>query len=362
MLAKIAPSTNDFHALARYLVNGKGQGTTNPNRVAWTLGHNLPDDDPELAAKIMSATADDSPRTKKAAYHVMIAWHAREKPTPEVMQDIARQTLELSGLGEHQALVMGHGDRPHKHLHMMINRVHPDTGRAWKTSHDFAKFDRVMQQLSDAHGFAYVPAHTFNPELTDELPKKPNSRATYAAKRGANTNRTQWSKHVSRQFGERLAEELDASSTWEDLMALLEESDLAIEEKGQGLVVCNGDSYTKLSSLRLNKTAKGFGKRYVPPVRRTRREAEPQARSIFAVDGVDMTRALVSAGLAERQAVRDAVNDAITAREERFGTSLMNRLLRDAMTQTVLSPMVRKHKLKAAVAPAPRRKPARRHC
>ncbi len=149
MLAKVAPPTNDFPALARYLAHGKSGAPHDPRRVAWVMAHNLPTDDPELAAKYMAATAQLSARTKKAAYHLMIAWHAAEQPNPDIMQSIALQTLELAGLAEHQALIMGHGDKPHPYLHILLNRVHPDTGRAWKTSQDFARFDTIMKALAD---------------------------------------------------------------------------------------------------------------------------------------------------------------------------------------------------------------------
>ncbi len=151
MLAKITQPTNDFYALARYLVSGKS-GKPHPDRVAWTLPHNLPFDDIDLAAKMMEATAHLSARTKNAAYHVIVGWGLDEHPTPEQMQEIAVKTLEKAGLGEHEAFIMGHGDTAHKHLHMMINRVHPETGRAWRTSHDYAHFDRIMRTLSDDYG------------------------------------------------------------------------------------------------------------------------------------------------------------------------------------------------------------------
>lgn len=48
----------------------------------------------------------------------------------------------------HHALVMGHGDKPHAHLHMMINRVHQTTGKAWDTAHDYVRCDRIMRLLS----------------------------------------------------------------------------------------------------------------------------------------------------------------------------------------------------------------------
>ncbi len=176
MLARVEPAHNNFKALARYLVHGKARPTS-PDRVAWSIGHNIPTDDPELAAILMAATAEKSRRCKNAAYHMTINWHPDEKPAPEIMQEIALKTLELAGLAEHQALVMGHGDKPHAHLHMMVNRVHPGTGKAWSTSHDYKRFDRIMKLLADEHGFLYVPGHAFEPEATDELPKQPGRKA-----------------------------------------------------------------------------------------------------------------------------------------------------------------------------------------
>lgn len=313
MLAKIAPSSNDFAALARYLVHGKPGTTPHPNRVAWIMAHNLPTDDPELAAAYMTATAALSTRTKKAAYHLMIAWHERERPTPELMQLIAQQTLTLAGLAEHQALIMGHGDKPHPHLHILLNRVHPETGRAWKTNHDFAQFDRIMRQLANDHGCEYTPALTFNPDLTDDLPKGPNSRASYAAKRGAPTRRTQWSKQTSRIISSSLSDDLTHASTVDDITTVMADHGLRLEAKGKGFVVGNDHSYAKLSSLNLQLTAHG-----APLLTALAKQPRPpRHRSIWTVDGVDIVRAFVTLGLADQDDVKAAIQTATDARQQR---------------------------------------------
>lgn len=323
MLAAVMPPHNDFHALARYLILGKsGQGS--PDRVAWTFAHNLPTDDPTLAATYMQATAEKSRRCKNAAYHTIISWHEAERPTPEVMQEIARKTLTLAGLADHQALVMGHGDRPQQHLHMMINRVHPDTGRAWSTSHDFKRMDAIMRHLSDDYGFQYVPAHTFNPDLTADLPKKPNKRATYAAKRGASTGRLQWSRTNARRLADRLSERLDQASTFDDITAALADNGLTVEKKGKGYVAGNRSSYVKLSALGLSPASKRTGKVFAARPRAPAKRKAP-TRSIFAIDAIDIARALGS-----RADVRDAINHAKAIRAARITRlPLMAQLLAD---------------------------------
>ncbi|MBU2531957.1 MAG: relaxase/mobilization nuclease domain-containing protein [Alphaproteobacteria bacterium] len=325
MLAQLETPTNDFLALARYLFNGR-ERPPNPDRVAWTMFRNLATDDPELAAHYMAATAElSSSRCKSACLHTIIAWREDERPTPEIMQEIAVRTLELAGLSEHEALIMGHGDKAHPHLHMMINRVHPETQRAWSTSFSWRRFDRIMRQLSEDYGFDYVPAHAFNPELTETLPKKPNSEATYAAKRGGSTTRTQWSTHEARTFAERINERLDTASGWDDIHDFLAPEGLVLEAKGKGYVVGNASSYVKLSALGLQRTAMGFQKRR-PPSRRPRKSAA--SRPIL--DAVDITKALASWGLADRSAVRNAVQEANRQRMAKFvHAPLMVRLLAD---------------------------------
>jgi len=355
MLARTVTPTADFRELASYFLHGKTRPTS-PDRVAWTQAHNLPTDDPVLAADLMAATARQNRRTSKPVYHLMVAWGLDEHPTPESMQDIARRTLELAGLAEHQALVMGHGDTPHRHLHMMINRVHPLTGKAWKPSHDWRLFDRIMKQLADEHGFAHTPAHVFNPETTRHLPKKPTSKATYAAKRGANTRRTQWSRDDAEALGARLSETLDAAGTFEDVADALTAEGLTLEAKGRGYVAGTATSYVKLSALRLTTSAKGFAKRHQPAPPPT---PKAEHRSVLSVDAVDIARALEVWGLADKDQVRAAIEQAATDREQRLATApagvrLMREIRMAFAATTSLTPA------RSKATPSPRRVPARR--
>lgn len=314
MLAKIAPSSNDFHALARYLVRGKPGADPHPDRVAWVFSQNLPTSDPELAATYMTATAQLSRRTQKAAYHMMIAWHERERPSPELMQLVATQTLELAGLADHQALIMGHGDKAHRHLHILLNRVHPDTGRAWKTTHDYARLDKIMRHLAEIHGCEYHPAHAFNPELTDDLSKQPNSHATYAAKRGAKTSRPQWSRKTSRKLGQEISEDITWSTTPDDIVDAFEKRGLDIEPKGNGFVVGDAHGYAKLSSLGLATSA--HSERTIARASELMRPRGRSKRPLFHVDAIDVAKAFHAIGILTKDELRTAISDAVDERKQ----------------------------------------------
>lgn len=337
MLCKVAPVSSDFHALARYLLKGKGD--THPDRVQWMFTQNLATDDPLLAARFMEATASRSTRCVKPVYHLMVAWHERERPSSDIMQEVARRTLEMAGLEGHQALVMGHGDTPHRHFHIMLNRVDPETRKAWKTSDDFKRFDRIMRILSDEYGFEYAPAHSFDPELTDELPQLPDSKSYRAAKRGFKTDRIKWSKRASREFGEHLSENLDRATTLDDLQTLASDHGLRFEQKGRGIVLGNSEGYATLSSLNLALTANGMVRQRRDPLDVFK--SSPPQRHWWDVDAVDLTRAFMSWGLTTREDLKQVIQDQRTEREKKATNRRPEAILSALSIKSLFKPRTR---------------------
>ena len=126
----VSSSGKSFRALATYLTNGRsGQ---EQDRVAWTASRNLPTGDPELAATFMRATASQSDRVEKPVYHLALSFDRNDSVDRAAMERVADRVLERLGLAEHQAIIVAHRDRAHAHLHLLVNRVHPETGKAWE--------------------------------------------------------------------------------------------------------------------------------------------------------------------------------------------------------------------------------------
>jgi hypothetical protein len=65
----------------------------------------------------------------KPVLHYTLSWHADDKPSPEHMQQAAIESLKALGLSEHQAIVASHSDKLHMHVHIVVNTVHPETGK-----------------------------------------------------------------------------------------------------------------------------------------------------------------------------------------------------------------------------------------
>lgn len=114
---------------------------TSDERVAWTDTRNCANTDPNLALVEMWKTADDQMHLKMAAGQTLggrktqdpvktisLSWHPSEMPTHEQMIDAADSYLTKMGWSEHQAVYIGHDDTKHPHMHIVLNRVHPETG------------------------------------------------------------------------------------------------------------------------------------------------------------------------------------------------------------------------------------------
>src|SRR3954470_1983297 len=125
----VSSSSRSFKSLGNYLVIGRGGD--DPNRVAWSTARNLPTDDPQLAAKIMRATASQNVRVDQPVYHLALSFDPRDVVDRQQMERVADRVLAELGLRDYQCLIVAHGDRQHPHLHILINRVHPSSHKAW---------------------------------------------------------------------------------------------------------------------------------------------------------------------------------------------------------------------------------------
>jgi len=150
----VAKSGTNFRSLVAYVMREE-QGAKQ-TAVAWTASRNLPSDDPSLAASVMAATAAPNTRVDKPTYHIALSFAPDDPVDRAVMERVADRVLEKLRLAEHQALLVAHQDRPHPHVHIIVNKVHPQTGRAWYLWHDWQHIREVLSHEERALGLRQV--------------------------------------------------------------------------------------------------------------------------------------------------------------------------------------------------------------
>jgi len=133
---------HSFKGAAAYLLHDKGALTD--ERVAWTQTRNIESDKPEVAWRVMAATAMDSDRLKAEAgipntgrkstedvLHLVLSWHPEEKPDLDRDQMLAAAEGAIASLkaNDRQAIIIAHNDTDAPHVHVLMNKVSPDDGR-----------------------------------------------------------------------------------------------------------------------------------------------------------------------------------------------------------------------------------------
>lgn len=162
MLAKVPPKRRDskssFKSLQKYVESRDVIDPETGEVIGWEKDSVAVETnclDKDTAWREMLAVADMNGRVKDPVYHAVLSWRADENPTDEQMFEAGRAALKAVGLEEHQYLLAAHRDTGNIHLHMMVNRVHPETYRAADMSRDYFKLDKCMREVELAQGWAH---------------------------------------------------------------------------------------------------------------------------------------------------------------------------------------------------------------
>jgi hypothetical protein len=139
MIVKIGGGGKSFKGLSTYLTHDVNAETQ--DRVAWTHTHNLANDDVPSAVNEMYLTRENAELLKQEAglrgggrstenpvKHVSLNWAPDDNPSREHMIETGKGFLSHMKWDEHQAMFVAHDDKSYKHVHIMLNTVHPETG------------------------------------------------------------------------------------------------------------------------------------------------------------------------------------------------------------------------------------------
>lgn len=140
MIIRMLSSGTSFAGLTKYLTRDPGAETS--ERVAWTQTLNCANDHLPSAVNEMLWSVRDAELLKEQAgiaaggralrkpvKHLSLNWSPEEDPTREQMMEATDGFLRHMGWSDHQAVLVAHDDKEHRHVHVMLNVVNPETGK-----------------------------------------------------------------------------------------------------------------------------------------------------------------------------------------------------------------------------------------
>ena len=169
---------------------------------------NLFTDDPHTAWREMMVTAEAGDDLKRRAglslagrkndkpvYCFSLEWHPDDRPTADHMRQSALEVLKMLDMQDHQAVIVQHTDTAHPHVHILVNMIHPETGRSVSLSKDEYKLDRWCDSYELRMGVIRSPDRrakfaAIDQGLDPPPPKKEPKRFQQPDLKPANENRT----------------------------------------------------------------------------------------------------------------------------------------------------------------------------
>jgi hypothetical protein len=143
-------------------------------------------------------------------------------------------------------MIVAHDDKKHFHIHIMVNKVHPETFKAHTPYRNWLTLDAAVRTLEAKHGWTHTPGPTrWDEELKQAVPTSRSERNTLrdarklptgaAAKFEHYQDQESFQTYVRREMAPRVRRLLvRCNVNWDDLHILLSKAHLRLEKGEAG--------------------------------------------------------------------------------------------------------------------------------
>ena len=259
---------------------------TNPKeKVLYSNGRGFLCDDHQSQQAEMVALASEAVRSQNPVAHYVMSWHEGEQPSPEQVEKAVSLFLDELGLKDHQTIYALHKDTDNIHLHLAVNRVHPETLKVIKPNKgfDIEAAHKAIARIEHAQGWQREQNGRYalleNGELGREQPAQDKPRQPSQPRRDME-------QRTGEKSAERIAIEEGApiikkATSWRELHSQLATKGMRYEKTGSGATLFIGDVGVKASSAdreaSLGKLQKRLGV-YEPPLQPPQQQAVAERR------------------------------------------------------------------------------------
>ena len=226
---------SSFSGLVQYLCNTQNK----KERVGKVRLSNCNSIDPIWAVQEVLATQARNQRaTGDKTYHMLISFAPGENPSSQALQEIEDRVASSIGFKEHQRISVVHHDTDNLHIHVAINKIHPQTFNMIEPYRAYKTFAEVASKLEIELGL----------QITNHQTRKNHSEnlADDMELHSGIESLINWMKRNCK-------EQIDAAQNWGDLHKILAKHHMRIQIRANGFIFCDEDGLTvKASSVSRN--------------------------------------------------------------------------------------------------------------
>ncbi|MGX8726467.1 TraI/MobA(P) family conjugative relaxase [Legionella pneumophila] len=223
---------SSFSGLVQYLCNQQNK----QERVGKVRLSNCNSLDPIWAVhEVLATQAKNQRAAGDKTYHMLISFAPGENPSPQVLREIEDRVVSTIGFKEHQRVSVVHHDTDNLHIHIAINKIHPQTFKMIEPYRAYKTFAEIASQLEIELGL----------QITNHQTRKNHSEnlADDMEHHSGIESLINWIKRYCK-------EKIEAASSWKEIHSVLAEHGLMVRIKANGFVFCNVQGLTvKASSI-----------------------------------------------------------------------------------------------------------------
>ena len=226
----------------------------------------------------MLALAHEAPRSRDPISHYVLSWREDEHPTAQQIERAVDIVLAELGLPGHQVVYALHRDTDHDHLHLVVNRVDPESGKVTRQGLDIEALHRAVARIEHAHGWQHCDNARYAVRENGALEKR-GGEGRQEGRQGGHHEDTAgpsmsdcaraYERRTGGQSAERIAQERAApviarARSWAELHQELAQIGMRYERKGSGAIVWVGEQPVRASKVSRAASLAALKKRLGP--------------------------------------------------------------------------------------------------
>ena len=199
----------------------------------------------------MICLARETVHSKMPVNHWVFSWPEGEQPTPKQVDELVKFFLEQMGLGEHQAIYALHNDTKNYHVHIAVNRVHPETCKVARVNNgfDIKQAQKARALIEKMQGWSPLENAPYVVTEEGEVAKRITPHEPKPTEKAIQFELATGEKSAQRIAQEKAHTIIKNAKSWEELHEGLKNCGLRFEKKGSGAIIWVGDTAVKASSV-----------------------------------------------------------------------------------------------------------------
>ena len=226
---------SSFSRLVQYLCNTQKM----KERVGNVRLSNCNSIDPIWAIQeVLAIQARNQRASGDKTYHMLISFAPGENPSSQALQEIEDRVASSIGFKEHQRISVVHHDTDNLHIHVAINKIHPQTYNMIEPYRAYKTFAEIASKIEIELGL----------QITNHQTRKNHSEnlADDMEQHSGIESLINWMKRNCK-------EQIEAAQNWSDLHKVLAKHHMRIQMRANGFIFCDEEGLTvKASSVSRN--------------------------------------------------------------------------------------------------------------